>query len=525
MATTRPDVLMVTPPSRVQVYQRLSTTYAAIEPPVWSGLIANFVRERGHDVAMLDAEAEGLTCDETAERIAAIDPSLIVYMIYGQQPSASTQCMPAGRLVASKVNALSDRPSLVVGTHASALPERTLVEEPYTFVCRGEGPYTVLGLVEHLQGRKSLADVPGLVYRDGDRVVNNGFSTKIANLDQELPTQAWDLLDMSRYRPHNWQTLSDPDVVAHGYVSIQTSLGCPYKCTFCCINAPFGGAGIRYWSPEAIVAQIDLVVERYGIRTIKIPDEMFVLNKNHVLGICDRLIERNYGLNIWAYARVDTLHPIFLGKLRAAGFQWLGIGIESGSKYVRDGTAKGKFDNLDITRVLAAVRDHDINVSANYIFGLPDDDMASMDATLDMALSLCSEWVNVYSAMAYPGSSLYGMAGERGWLLPDDDGGPGWIGYSQHAYDALPLPTNTLTGIEVLEYRDRAFDRYFTDPGYLSLVRERFGAAAVKHIEQMTAIRLPRRHHDEPGYYSELLRARAAAPASRNPIIQLRSEV
>ena len=112
MATTRPDVLMVTPPSRVEVYQKLSVDYAAIEPPVWSGLIADFIRRRGHDVAMFDAEAEGLTCDDTARRIAEIDPTLIVYMIYGQQPSASTQCMPAGREVASRVKALSDRPSL-----------------------------------------------------------------------------------------------------------------------------------------------------------------------------------------------------------------------------------------------------------------------------------------------------------------------------------------------------------------------------------------------------------------------------
>ncbi len=520
MATTRPDVLMVTPPSRVEVYQRLSEDYAAIEPPVWSGLIAAFIRRHGHDVGMLDAEAEGLTCEETARRVAEIDPALIVYMIYGQQPSASTQCMPAGREVARLVNAVSDRPSLVVGTHASALAERTLVDEPYTFVCQGEGPYTVLGLIEHLKGTRALGDVAGLVYRDGDRISNNGFSSKIANLDDELPTQAWDLLDMSRYRPHNWQTLADPER-RHGYVSIQTSLGCPYKCSFCCINAPFGGVGIRYWSPDAIVAQIDHVVEKYGIRTIKVPDEMFVLNKNHVLGICDRLIERNYDLNIWAYARVDTLHAIFLKKLRAAGFQWLGIGIESGSKYVRDGIVKGKFGNEDITRTLTAVRDEGINVSANYIFGLPDDDLASMEATLEMALELNTEWVNMYSAMAYPGSPLYPMARERGWLLPDDPNGPGWIGYSQHGYHALPLQTHTLTGVEVLEYRDRAFDRYFTSPAYLSLVRQRFGEPAVRHIEKMTTVKLRRRHHDDADYYARLLQARQAAPPSGGVPLQV----
>lgn len=90
------DVLLITPPSRVQVYQELSRDFAAIEPPVWSGLIATFLRQHSCSVAILDAEAEGLNHQQTADRIAAIAPRLAVFVIYGQQPSASTQCMPAG---------------------------------------------------------------------------------------------------------------------------------------------------------------------------------------------------------------------------------------------------------------------------------------------------------------------------------------------------------------------------------------------------------------------------------------------
>ena len=95
VAVSKPlDVLLVTPPSRVQVYQDLSRDLAAIEPPVWSGLIATFLRQHSCSVAILDAEAEGLNHQQTAERIAVIAPRLAVFVIYGQQPSASTQCMP-----------------------------------------------------------------------------------------------------------------------------------------------------------------------------------------------------------------------------------------------------------------------------------------------------------------------------------------------------------------------------------------------------------------------------------------------
>ena len=75
------DVLLVTPPSRVQVYQELSRDFAAIEPPVWSGLIATYLRQQSCSVAILDAEAQGLTHQQTAEQIAAIAPRLAVFVL------------------------------------------------------------------------------------------------------------------------------------------------------------------------------------------------------------------------------------------------------------------------------------------------------------------------------------------------------------------------------------------------------------------------------------------------------------
>lgn len=513
------DLLLVTPPSRLQVYQGLGDELAAIEPPVWSGLIAEHVRRRGYSVAILDAEAERLDHAQCATRAAEADAVLTVFVVYGQQPSASTQCMPGAVNTARLFHHATDRPSLVMGTHASALPERTLEEGPFTYVAMGEGPVTVVGLLDHLKsGAPTLDAVPGLCYRDeAHGVFRNAMAGKIRDLDVELPRQAWDLLDMSSYRAHNWHCFDD--LGSRGsYASLQTSLGCPYKCSFCCINAPFGGAGIRFWSPEAVLRQVDELVNVYGVRNIKIPDEMFLLNRNHVLGLCDGLIERGYDLNIWAYARVDTLQPVLLEKLRAAGIRWLAVGIESGSDHVRDGVVKGRFGNADIVEAVQRARDAGVYVCANYIFGLPDDTEASMRDTLDLATTLNTEWANFYCAMAYPGSALYGEARARGWALPDDPGGPGWIGYSQHAYDCMPLPTESLGAEQVLDFRDRAFDAYFGSAAYRTLVRETFSGEVERHIEAMCAHTLRRRHHDEPGWIAGLQAALARGEVARPTI-------
>jgi radical SAM superfamily enzyme YgiQ (UPF0313 family) len=490
------DVLFVTPPSRVQVYQDLSRDFAAIEPPVWAGLLATFIRKRGYEAAILDAEASGFNHQQTAEAIAAADPRLVVFVIYGQQPSASTQCMPAGRSVCERLNALTDVPTLVMGTHPSALPQRTLLEEPYTYVCQGEGPHTVLGLLEVLlhKGRQ-LSDVPGLWYFEEGRPTCSPSAPLISNLDDVLPGQAWEILDMTKYRAHNWHCFRDLNSRSP-YASLQTSLGCPFKCSFCCINAPFETPMLRTWSPDNVVGQIDRLVQEYGVTNVKIPDEMFVLNRRHVHGICDRIIERGYRLNIWAYARVDTVQDQVLEKLKAAGFNWLGLGIESGSQHVRDGVEKGRFGEREIVSTVRKIQSHGIHVAANYIFGLPDDHMDSMRATLDLALELNTEWANFYCAMAYPGSPLYNVAKQKRWPLPDDAGGPGWIGYSQHAVDTLPLPTETLAPTQVLDFRDRAFQDYFTSANYLAMLQRTFGPRVVKHVLDMCAHKVRRRHHE-----------------------------
>jgi len=491
------DLLLVTPPSRLEVYQQLSNKYAAIEPPVWSGLIAEFIRNNGYRVVMLDAETQGLTYEETAKTILDTKAVLTVFVIYGQQPSASTQCLPGGKKVAQLIRDNSDLATMIMGTHASALPERTLKEEPYTFVAQGEGPDTVLGLIKALKsGQNSgLMNVPGLWYMEDGFVRSNPMAENIKKLDIALPRQALDLLDMARYKAHNWHCFHDLSSRSN-YASVQTSLGCPYKCSFCCINAPFGGASIRYWSADNIIKQIDEMVLKYGVRNIKIPDEMFVLNVKHVMDICDAVIERGYNLNFWAYARIDTVKDQFLEKLKKAGFNWLAVGIESGNDLVRDGAEKGRFGVPEISKTVRKIHSHGIHIVGNYIFGLPDDTMEGMRETLDLAIDLNTEWVNFYCAMAYPGSPLYQVALSENLGVPDGEDGPGWIGYAQHAYASMPLSTQSLHYTEILDFRDRAFNEYFTNPSYLNMIKAKFDQSIVDHIGKMLSVKIKRKHQD-----------------------------
>lgn len=483
------DLLLINPGGREQIYQALGEELTAVEPPMWCGIIANNARIHGYSVKIIDSEAEQWGPETVAAKVAEWKPALVGLIVFGHQPSASTQQMVGARAAALAIKAVApEQNMIIVGGHVAALPERTLQEEVVDFACNGEGPVTIRRLIDVLKGDapRDFASVPGLVWRDGESIRQNLGAPLIQDLDKELPGSAWDLLPMEKYRAHNWQCFNDLST-RKPYASIYTTLGCPYKCSFCCINAPFGKNGYRMRSPESVVAEIDHLVKTYNVRTYKIVDEMFVLNERHVMAICDALIERNYGLNIWAYARVDTVKPHFLDKLKRAGIQWLALGIESGSKHVRDGARKA-LKNNDIINIVRMIQQHGINVIGNFIFGLPDDDMETMRDTLELAKELNCEFSNFYSAMAYPGSPLYGMAVENGWDLPDS-----WGGYSQHSFDCKPLATEHVGADAVLGFRDAAFDEYFTNQRYLDMVTQRFGWETRKHIEQMTKHSLKRK--------------------------------
>lgn len=477
------DIVFINPGDKKEVYQSLKDL-SAYEPPFLIASFASFLRNKGYSVDIIDSNVENLSPQETAEKVKKLNPKLVAVIVYGNQPSASTQNMTIAGRICKEVN---KKGFLVAigGLHPSALPKRTLIEEEVDFVIEGEEQIPLLHLLEYLYGKRDLKDVAGIWYYDknGD-IKNNPKPPLIHNLDEYLPVAAWDLLPMEKYRAHNWHCFENLDDISYG--AIYTSLGCPYRCTFCCINATFGKPSIRYRSPQLVVKELEILSRDYGVKNIKIIDEMFVLQESHYMKIVDLIIEKRLDLNIWAYARVDTIKEETLKKMKKAGFNWLCLGIESASEFVRDG-AKKKLRFNDIEKVVKSIQDAGINVLANYMFGLWDDTFETMEETLNFAKRLNTEFANFYSVMAYPGSKLYEKAINKGFVLPKE-----WAHYSQHSPYQIPLPTKELSPIEVLKFRDYAWKCYFENPKYHKMIEEKFGKKVLKHIEYMTSKELYR---------------------------------
>lgn len=478
------DLFLINPGSKSRLYGTL-TELSAVEPPLLSALTASFIREKGYSVEIIDQEMEGSSSQDIANRILEKNPVLVAISVMGLTPATSST--PKMGAVGEIIRELKQKAKTIVGgLHPSSLPERTLREEKPDFVCQGEGFVTIWQLLDILKsgGKVENHIVPGLWYLKDGKLVSN-LRAPLVDIDR-LPMPAWDLLPMEKYRCHNWHALADLDKRSP-YGVIATSYGCPYNCHFCNIHSLYSGKpGIRFRNPEKVVEEIAFLVRNYGIKNLKIWDELFTINHNHTERICDLLIERGYDLNIWCYGRVNTVNEALLKKMKQAGVNWIAYGFESASEIVRQGVGK-KFSQEGVERTIEITRDAGINIQANYIFGLPEDDLNSMQVTLDMAKSYNFEWGNFYVYMPYPGSQLYNDAIRQGAKLPRE-----WCDWAQYSPKLAPLPTKHLTSRQILQFRDQAFIDYFSREAYLEMIEKKFGINAVNHIKAMLQIKLIR---------------------------------
>ena len=504
------DVLFVNPDSSAQAYQGLAVTYSAIEPPTWALLLAQSCRAKGFGAAIMDCDAEKLSLGDAVQRVRETKPRLVVFVVYGQNPNSGTTSMIGATLLAERLKAEHPETTIAfVGSHTSALPREVLALPYVDVVFLNEGVYALHNLLRGNLTASDIAKVDGIGYkkrdRDGRPVLWLNKPQSVVpqeRMDEDLPGYAWDLLPfrerpLDLYRAHFWHAGFDHSKRTP-FAAIYTSLGCNFGCDFCMINIvnradngedvhAANSRGMRFWSPALIAGELEKLA-RMDCQTVRISDEMFFLNKRYYEPLLTQVVERDLNLRMWAYSRVDTVRPAALELFRKAGVGWLALGIEAGSQMVRKEVSKGSFQEVNIRDVCSTVRGAGINVISNYIFGFPDDTMETMQQTLDLALELNTEMANMYPCQALPGSPMYRQAIRNGWKLPES-----YAGYGFLSYDCEPMATKHVSAADVLRFRDEAWQRYFGDPRYLSLVAEKFGSTERSNVEAMAQIRLKRK--------------------------------
>jgi len=246
-----------------------------------------------------------------------------------------------------------------------------------------------------------LAEIPGLVWKDGDRGVQNPVKW-IQDLDA-LAFPAWDLLQPSKYPPAPHAAFFRGFPVA----PIIASRGCPFQCAFCAAHL-VQGARMRYRGVENLLDEIDLLLCRHGIREIHMVDDNFTFRKDYVMEFCVQVNAR--GLRFpWTCpngVRLDSLDRELLQSMKAAGCYAVTIGIESGSQRVLELIGK-KTTLREIREKAALIRGVGLDSIGYFILGIPTETREEMRSTASLSLRLGLRRANFMLFHPYPGTRMY----------------------------------------------------------------------------------------------------------------------
>ncbi|MCL6451712.1 MAG: B12-binding domain-containing radical SAM protein [Acetobacteraceae bacterium] len=323
-------------------------------------LLGACLRQHGIEVKLLDMQPDALGPEAIAPVVEDYAPDLVGLHIHAAPylPGAA-QCVAAVKAC---------RPGTTVavgGIFPSILAEELFPHVPgLDVVVLNEGEETVVKLVKALGSGKSLADVPGIVYRNAEGTPRRTAATGPLENPGSYPFPAYDLLQIDKYR-----------LPGRLPPYVETQRGCPYACKFCGVHYPNWGHTVRYFPPSRVADEVELVVRGHGFDQFFVADDTFTTDRRHALAVCSALIER--GLHreaAWsAYTRVDRIDPELLEALYEAGCRSLAIGVEAGSQKALDSINK-RATLQQYAEAIAMIKAAGIAVHALFILGFPDVD-------------------------------------------------------------------------------------------------------------------------------------------------------
>jgi len=253
------------------------------------------------------------------------------------------------------------------GPHVTFCAKATLDSfRELDLIVLGEGEQAIVDLTREAERGRDWSKVRGLAYRSGTEVHS---TARGAPLDVDsLPRPARHLLPLGRYKTLNMS------------ISMTTSRGCPYRCIFC-VGRKMVGAKVRYRNPQAVVDEMQYLAT-LGFPQINVADDLFTAKKDHCLAICDEIIRRGVNARWSCFARVDTVSPPVLERLRQAGCVTVGFGVESANAEILE-TIKKRITIPKVVSAMEMCADAGIQPHVSFILGLPGETPETMKETLE----------------------------------------------------------------------------------------------------------------------------------------------
>ncbi len=375
------------------------TTIFNLMPPLGIMSIAAVLEQNGIAVEIIDCYADPAPPEAVVENILTKQPDIVGF-------SCTTSSFTEGYRVAELIK--QRRPDIftvVGGAHACTIGAPLLDSYPaIDYLVIGEGEQTMLELAH--SGARNVDGIPGIAYRKDGVGTLTVQRELIADLDC-LPFPAYHLLPEfpKRYTLPLFSFPTAPNT------SIISSRGCPYSCSYC--DRSVFARGFRFNSPEYIIEHVAMLNRTYGIRHVFFYDDLFTFDRQRVKRFCELKKQKQLRVTYNCIARLEHVDQELLTLLKDSGCWQVNFGIESGDPDVV--RKHRKFFGLDeVGRKLQMVKEAGMRVKGLFMIGLPGEDEAAIRRTIEYALSLPLEEINVTKFTPFPGAPVYKTIREQG---------------------------------------------------------------------------------------------------------------
>jgi radical SAM superfamily enzyme YgiQ (UPF0313 family) len=467
------DIVLVNPPTpdgglwiRTQHRVGRRTRENMVWPQVSLAQMAAMLYPQ-HSVAVIDANAERMSWPAFAKKLDELKPKY--YLTQVTAPTLENDMY--GCFLAKARGAQT----IAFGTHVTPIPRETMRPYPtLDYILLGEPDLTIRDLLDVLEGKVDqrpeniqkifdthdpmyepaysedgtvdLRKMKGLVWRNGEEIVVNLTRPFIPNLD-DLPLPMHHLLPWDKYRM---------PLIKGPFTFIVTSRGCPAGCTYCIKHVSYQFS-VRLRSAEKIMEELWLL-KKMGLNNIHMYADLFTVNRDQVMELCQRMIDEKINLKWTCNSRVDYVDEELLTMMGKAGNWLISWGIESGSEQILRHARKGAYPDK-AARSLQWARDAGIKNWGYFIIGLPGETEETIRQTIDFSKGLPLDIALFHVAAPYPGTPFFFEVVKNGWFRP----GTRWEQVDMDKGTVLDY--EGLSAERLLYWQRRAFREWAFRPG------------------------------------------------------------
>lgn len=431
----------------VQTYHRY-TQFTHVHP-LGIMMIAAQARESGHaDVHILDMKVEDWDPEQCVEELVQLAPDVIGLSAMTYEAG----CMHA---LAKLVRERLPRATIVCGgPHPSVAADDVLRDTNVDLVVRGEGEFTFAEVLDGVAaGRTDWSGCLGLSWRRDGAVVNEPDRAAPKDLDA-LPFPAWDLIDHAKYH----KVPRGGVIYAHKeFATIFSSRACPWRCTYCHNSY---GKTFRDRSAEHVLAEIDLLVLKYGVKELVFMDDIFNFKPERAKKIARGILERGYKLALTFPNgfRGDILDEELVVLLKQAGMYRCMVAVESASPRIQKVMKKNlKIDKVE--KIVDFIARQGVMVHGAFMLGFPSETEEEMQSTIDWAARSSFHTAAFFRVIPFKGTELFRQVENAGFQLPHD-----WSAYEPYQ---TQINLSTVPEGKITRLRKTAYRRFYFNPARL----------------------------------------------------------